>query len=88
MIQCVVITSLRAQMWSLWRWVMSTAPRKAGSDPAAAKRITVPRPASTRMWVSPALMSVDGPARLASGSGDPVPVSTISIGGPRRSVPG
>lgn len=31
------------------------------------------------MCVSPAFTSVEGPARLASGSGEPVPVKTMTI---------
>src|SRR6478752_3300761 len=71
------MTSLRSVMWSLWRWVSSTADSWGGSRPAPTRRIRTPRPASTRRLASPAWTSDDGPARFGSGSGLPVP-STVS----------
>ncbi len=43
-----VITSLRSVMWSLCRWVSSTARSWPAPTIAAAIRISTPRPASMR----------------------------------------
>ena len=63
-------------MWSLCRWVSSTASSIGGNTPAPVSRISTPRPASTSSRVVPATTSVDGPARFGSGSGLPVPSVT------------
>ncbi len=47
-IHIAVITSLRSVMWSLCRCVMHTAVSWPTGTPAAAKRISTPRPQSTR----------------------------------------
>ncbi len=44
----VVMTSDRSVMWSLCRWVSSSAVMLAAPTPAAAARISTPRPQSTR----------------------------------------
>ena len=75
----VVITSDRSVMWSLCRWVSSRAVIPEACTPAAAARISTPRPQSTRKTDSPALTSVDGPARFGSTIGLPVPVRMMSI---------
>ena len=68
-IQRVVTRSPTSVTWSLCRWVSRTASSRLGPDPAAASRITTPRPASTRKDLLPARTSVAGPARCGSGRG-------------------
>ena len=51
----------------------------AAPTPTAAARIKTPRPQSTRKNCSPARTRVDGPARLASTIGLPVPSRVTSI---------
>ncbi len=86
--QWVVTTSFRSQMWSLWRWVSSTAESCMGSTPAAASRSTTPRPASTSRVRDPACTRVAAPARSGDGSGLPVPRSvTFTSSGAHGSRP-
>ena len=80
MTQFVVMTSLSAVRWSLCRCVISTAVSIGGITPAAVRRISNPRPQSTRSVASADWTSVDGPARCESGIGLPVPSSVIFIG--------
>ena len=77
--QRVVMTSDRSVMWSLCRWVSSSAVRPAAWAPAAAARIRAPRPQSTRNCWPPAETRVDGPARFGSTIGLPVPSRVMSI---------
>ena len=77
--QRVVMTSERSVMWSLCRWVSSSAVRLAAPTPAAAARMSTPRPQSTRKACPPAVTKVDGPARFGSTIGLPVPRRVISI---------
>ena len=48
-IQRVVMTSFKSEIWSLCKWVKRTADTNGGGQPAARRRITTERPASTRM---------------------------------------
>jgi hypothetical protein len=81
--QRIVTRSLKSVTWSECRWVSSTWCRNPGPGmPAAASRIETPRPQSTSRLRPPACTSVAGPARLASGSGEPVPSSVTIIDGP------
>ena len=77
--QRVVMMSERSVMWSLCRWVSSSAVSPEAWAPAAAARISVPRPQSTRKLRPPAETSVDGPARFGSTIGLPVPSRVMSI---------
>ena len=77
--QRLVITSLRSVMWSLWRWVSTSAVSWLACAPAAAARMRTPRPQSKSRVAPPARTSVAGPARRGSTSGLPVPSSVISI---------
>ena len=79
MTQWVVMTSFRSVRWSLWRCVTSTAPNIGGSTPAAASRMSTPRPQSTRIVDPAERTSVAGPARFGSGIGLPVPNSVICM---------
>ena len=78
----VMITSPRSAMWSLCRWVSSSAVKLLAPTPIAAVRCCTPRPQSTRKVCPPARTSVDGPARRGSGIGLPVPSRVTSIMGP------
>ena len=53
-----------------------------GSVPAAVRRITTARPASTKMVVLPAFTKVAGPPRFGSGIGLPVPSRVMSMFSP------
>lgn len=77
MTQRVVITSFRSVMWSLCRWVSTTARRAPAWLPAPANRMSMPRPASPRNWSSPPVIKVAGPARFGSGNGLPVPSNVM-----------
>ncbi len=66
-------------MWSLCRWVSSTALSPPAWVPAAAARIRTPRPQSNRRAAPPARTRVAGPARSGSTSGLPVPSKVTSI---------
>ena len=80
--QRVMIRSPRSAMWSLCRWVSSSAVRPLAPAPTAVNLCCTPRPQSTRNVCPPARTSVAGPARRASGMGLPVPSSVTSIMGP------
>ena len=75
----VISRSPRSAMWSLCRWVSSSADNPAAPTPTAAARCSTPRPQSTRNTCPPARTRVDGPARFGSGMGLPVPSNVISI---------
>ena len=60
-------------MWSLCRWVRSTARKAPAPDPRPAARMRTPRPQSKRKSPTEVRTRVDGPARCGSGSGEPLP---------------
>ncbi|CFE46556.1 Uncharacterised protein [Mycobacterium tuberculosis] len=76
--QLVISTSPSSAIWSLCKWVSSTADNPAAPTPTAAARCSTPRPQSTRNACAPARTRVDGPARSGSGMGLPVPSNVIS----------
>ena len=80
MTQRLVMTSLRSVMWSLCRWVSSTAVSMGGTTPPAASRRPTPRPASNRNVVPTGSHQGGraGPVRRRA-AGCPVPSSVISM---------
>ncbi len=80
-IQWVVTTSLKSLTWSECRWVSRTAVTWPMPAPAAASRMSTPRPVSTRNRWPPASTRFAAPARSADGNGHPVPNVVIFMPG-------